>query len=153
MPSAVSSHRSNSCATCKSKGRTESFASKRNHRVNLRRPPRRYPARQQRDEHPRIFIRIDVRHELEGQGLSETAVRRSIELSAGKYCPVNAMLAAGPAEIHHAYRIRGTDAEPWEAEGEVIVTGPGWPIAVASAEEMALEGLGEADLEARATEA
>ena len=53
---------------------------------------------QQRDEHPRIFIRIDVRHELEGQGLSETAVRRSIELSAGKYCPVNAMLAAGQVE-------------------------------------------------------
>jgi hypothetical protein len=50
-------------------------------------------------------------------------VRRSIELSATKYCSVAAMLSAGTVEIHHRYRIqgpRGTDP----VEGEVLVTGP-----------------------------
>ena len=35
----------------------------------------------------------------------EAAVRRCIELSATKYCPVNAMLSAGETEIHHRYRV------------------------------------------------
>ena len=56
--------------------------------------------------------------------MTEAAVRRSIELSATKYCPVNAMLSAGATEIHHAYRVRGTGPTPFEAAGEVVVTGP-----------------------------
>ncbi len=35
------------------------------------------------------------------------AVRRSIELSATKYCPISAMISAGPTEIHHRYPDRG----------------------------------------------
>jgi hypothetical protein len=56
--------------------------------------------------------------------VDEAAVRRSIELSATKYCPVNAMLSAGDTEVHHGYRIRNTGDTPFEAEGEVVVTGP-----------------------------
>ena len=78
----------------------------------------------QRDEYPQVFPRIDVVHEVEGAGVSEAAIRRCIELSALKYCPVSAMLSAGATEIHHRYRIRGTGANPFEAEGEVVVTGP-----------------------------
>ena len=84
----------------------------------------------QRDEHPRVYTRIDVSHELEGTGLDVSAVRRAIELSAGKYCPVSAMLAAGPTEIHHHYVLRETAPEPWEAAGEVLVTGPNRPLEV-----------------------
>jgi hypothetical protein len=54
----------------------------------------------------------------------EQAVRRAIELSATKYCPINAMLSAGATEVHHRFRMRSTGGEPYEAEGEVIVTGP-----------------------------
>jgi putative redox protein len=99
---------------------------------------------EQRDEHPRVYKRIDVSHELEGTGLDVTAVRRSIELSAGRYCPVSAMLAAGPTEIHHHYVVRGKSPEPWEAAGEVLVTGPDRPLGT-GVEELASDGLLEAD--------
>ena len=51
-------------------------------------------------------------------------MRRGIELSATKYCPVNAMLSAGATRIHHRYRMHSTGTEEKEAEGEVVVTGP-----------------------------
>ena len=78
----------------------------------------------QRDEYPQILTRVDVVHELVGPLVQEAAVRRAIELSALKYCPVNAMLSAGATEVHHGYRVRHTGDEPFEAEGEVVVTGP-----------------------------
>jgi len=78
----------------------------------------------QRDEYPQVFTRVDVIHVLEGTVLVEEAVRRAIELSASKYCPVNAMISAGATEVHHGFRMRSTGAEPTEASGEVIVTGP-----------------------------
>jgi putative redox protein len=78
----------------------------------------------QRDEYPQILTRVDVVHEIEGPLVEEAAVRRAIELSATKYCPVNAMLSAGATEVHHGYRIRHTGSEPFESEGEVVVTGP-----------------------------
>jgi putative redox protein len=78
----------------------------------------------QRDAYPQVYTRIDVVHIVEGTVVLEAAVRRAIELSATKYCPVSAMLSAGATEIHHRYRMRCTGLEPTEAEGEVIVTGP-----------------------------
>ncbi len=78
----------------------------------------------QRDEYPQILVRADVIHEVEGPGVDEAAIRRAIELSATKYCPVNAMLSAGATEVHHRYRVRNTGPAPFEAEGEVVVTGP-----------------------------
>ena len=77
----------------------------------------------QRDEYPQVYSEIVVTHELEGPGLSEAAVRRAIELSATKYCPVNAMIAAGATTVHHRYRIRTAAADP-PNEGEVLSTGP-----------------------------
>jgi putative redox protein len=78
----------------------------------------------QRDEYPQVYTRIDVTHILEGTVLLEAAVRRAVELSAAKYCPVNAMVSAGATEVHHHFRMRCTGAEPKDASGEVIVTGP-----------------------------
>jgi putative redox protein len=77
---------------------------------------------EQRDEYPKVFTRIDIVHDVEGPGVSAQAIARCIELSATKYCPVNAMLSAGPTEVHHAYRVT-RPGEPAE-EAEVIVTGP-----------------------------
>ena len=76
----------------------------------------------QQDEHPNAFTRIDIVHVVEGSGIDIEAVRRAIELSATKYCPVSAMLAAGATEIHHRYRV-SRPGEPTE-EAEVLVTGP-----------------------------
>lgn len=78
----------------------------------------------QRDEYPQILTHAIVTHEVEGPVVDEGAIRRSIELSATKYCPVNAMLSAGATEVHHRYRVRNTGTEPFAAEGEVVVTGP-----------------------------
>jgi putative redox protein len=78
----------------------------------------------QRAEYPQVFTRVDVTHIVEGTVVLETAVRRAVELSAAKYCPVNAMMSAGATEVHHHFRMRCTGLEPREAEGEVMVTGP-----------------------------
>ena len=77
---------------------------------------------EQRDEYPQIYTRIELTHEVAGSELDSAAIRRCIELSATKYCPVNAMLSAGDTAIHHRYRVIRPD-QPIE-EGLVLVTGP-----------------------------
>lgn len=77
---------------------------------------------EQRDEYPRIFTQIDLVHEVVGSAIDTEAIKRCVELSATKYCPVSAMLASGATKIRHAYRIVRPD-QPVE-EGEVLVTGP-----------------------------
>ncbi|MBA2299473.1 MAG: OsmC family protein [Chloroflexi bacterium] len=78
----------------------------------------------QRDEYPQVFSEIQVVHVVSGAGLSEAAIRRSIELSATKYCPVSAMISAGATIVHHRYRISSSGAKPYEAQGLVVSTGP-----------------------------
>jgi len=78
----------------------------------------------QRDEYPQVYSEIEITHSFVGQNLSEAALRRSIELSATKYCPVNAMISAGATVVHHRYRIQSSGSEAYDAEGEVIATGP-----------------------------
>ena len=78
----------------------------------------------QRDEYPQIYTEITVTHAFVGRDLSEAGIQRCIELSAAKYCPVNAMLSAGATTVHHRYRITSGGSAPYEAEGEVVATGP-----------------------------
>jgi putative redox protein len=78
----------------------------------------------QRDEYPQVFTEIDVVHVVHGTRLSEAAIRRAIELSATKYCPVSAMISAGATVVNHRYRISSTGEKPFEAAGLVISTGP-----------------------------
>ena len=72
------------------------------------------------DEHPRVFTAITVEHRVGGDVHPE-AIRRSVELSATRYCPVSAMLSASTT-IEHRYRLSdaGDEAEPVL----VAVTGP-----------------------------
>ena len=76
----------------------------------------------QRAAYPKVFTRIEIVHDIQGPGVATAAVRRCIQLSADRYCPVSAMLSAGPTEIHHRYRIERPGEPP--DEGEVVVTGP-----------------------------
>jgi putative redox protein len=78
----------------------------------------------QRNPYPQVLTTIELLHEVVGPAVTEDAVRRSIELSARKYCPVNAMLSAGDTTVHHRYRVQRTGSEPFEASGEALVTGP-----------------------------
>lgn len=78
----------------------------------------------QRDRpQPTIFTRIDVVHVVDGPAELDTeAVRRSIELSATRYCAVSGTLATGATEIHHRYLVR-RPGRPDET-AEVRVEGP-----------------------------
>jgi len=80
----------------------------------------------QREKAPNIYTDITVNHVVVGDVDTE-AVRRSIELSATKYCTVSAQIAAGPARIIHSYTIKRPGRgglPPSEESGEVVVTGP-----------------------------
>ena len=57
-----------------------------------------------RDEHPRVYTRIEVIHRVRGEQVDERAVARAIELSETKYCSVSAMLSA-TAAITSRYEI------------------------------------------------
>jgi putative redox protein len=71
-------------------------------------------------EHPKVFTSIGIEHRVSGAVTAE-ALRRSIELSATRYCPVNAMLST-VATIEHRYRL--TDEAGGQVDALVAVTGP-----------------------------
>jgi putative redox protein len=76
----------------------------------------------QREERPHAFSSFEVVHVVDGKGVDPEAVRRSIELSATKYCSVGSTLATGALEIRHSYLLRDEDGT--ERTGEVCVIGP-----------------------------
>jgi putative redox protein len=57
-----------------------------------------------REEFPRCYTKLHVKHIVSGRGVSEQAVARAIELSDQKYCGVAATLR-GTAEIVTSYEI------------------------------------------------
>ena len=57
-----------------------------------------------REEHPRAFTRVEVRHVVTGKGVSEKAVAQAVELSETKYCSVAATLRPG-VEIVTTYEV------------------------------------------------
>jgi putative redox protein len=57
-----------------------------------------------REEHPRAYTRMEVRHVVTGRGVSEKAVAQAVELSETKYCSVAATLRPG-VEIVTSYEI------------------------------------------------
>ncbi len=59
---------------------------------------------ERREEHPRAFTRMEVRHVVTGKGVSEKAVAQAVELSETKYCSVAATLRPG-VEIVTTYEI------------------------------------------------
>ncbi len=56
-------------------------------------------------EYPKVFTNIMIEYLVEGHQVDPTAVERSIELSATKYCPAQAMLGK-ICKIEHTYSIK-----------------------------------------------
>ncbi len=56
-------------------------------------------------EFPKVFTHIVIEYIIEGHHVEPAAVERSIDLSATKYCPVQAMLK-DVCEIEHQYTIK-----------------------------------------------
>lgn len=69
---------------------------------------------------PRVFTRVVVEHQVSG-AVAPEPLRRAVELSATRYCPVSAMLSRS-VRIEHRYRLQQT-GEP-ERSALVVVTGP-----------------------------
>src|SRR5437588_2858348 len=59
---------------------------------------------ERRDEHPRAYTRMELRHIVRGHNVSEKAVASAIELSETKYCSVAATPRPG-VEIATSYEI------------------------------------------------
>lgn len=47
---------------------------------------------ERREEHPKSFRRMEVKHIVRGRGITEAAVKQAIDLSTTKYCSVAATL-------------------------------------------------------------
>jgi len=75
---------------------------------------------QKADEHPQVYTDIVIEHLVSGD-VEPEALRRSVELSATTYCPVNAMLSHS-VRIEHRYRLRQADGQ--EVSTLVAITGP-----------------------------
>lgn len=67
-----------------------------------------------REEHPRSYKRIDVKHIVRGRGISEKAVADAVQLSTDKYCGVIASLRP-TAEIVATWEIQEEPAGEAEA--------------------------------------
>jgi putative redox protein len=72
------------------------------------------------ETHPKVFTAITLEHRVTGDVDAE-ALRRSVELSSTRYCPVSAMLSKSTT-IEHRYRLTGLDGA--ERSALVAVTGP-----------------------------
>lgn len=57
------------------------------------------------DTEPKVFTRIHVHFIITGKDLSDTHVKRAVQLSAEKYCSASIMLGK-MADISHDYEIR-----------------------------------------------
>jgi putative redox protein len=56
------------------------------------------------EQQPTVFTDITVEHVVRGRNLNVDNVRRAVELSATRYCPVSAMLDKGGVRITQRYR-------------------------------------------------
>ena len=75
---------------------------------------------EKRDDHPQVYTRIVVEHEVSGD-VEPEALRRAVELSATTYCPVSAMLSHS-VRMEHRYRLRQGEGD--EVSALVAITGP-----------------------------
>ena len=75
----------------------------------------------QRDDPPHVFTEIVVTHVVEGALVDVDAVRRSIELSATRYCSVGATVSSGVTCVKHRYVVRTRSDE---FVGDVVTIGP-----------------------------
>lgn len=62
------------------------------------------------DTVPKVFTKIHIHFIVSGSGLSESSVKRAVELSADKYCSASIMLAKA-AEVSHDFEIIDIAAE------------------------------------------
>ncbi len=73
----------------------------------MRQPVRRFRVRaeaRQRPDHPHVFTHVKVIYEVEGE-VDEKKVRKAVDLSQSRYCPVAATLRAAGVPVEVEIRI------------------------------------------------
>lgn len=58
------------------------------------------------EEHPRVFTKIHIKYIVKGENISEEKVKKAVNLSQEKYCPVSAMLRKA-AEVTYEHKVIG----------------------------------------------
>lgn len=66
-----------------------------------------------RDTSPNIIRRLEYNVHVNGENLREETVRRAVELSLTKYCPVSLSLDRS-TKFFARITLNGTSGEPWE---------------------------------------
>ena len=61
----------------------------------------------QREEHPKAFVRLEVKYIVRGANLDEKKLARAIELSESKYCSISETIKI-TGEVVTSYEIRNT---------------------------------------------
>ncbi len=56
-------------------------------------------------ENPKVFTKIRLHYKIRGKGISDSAVKRAIDLSSEKYCTVGIMLRRGGVEFVNTHEI------------------------------------------------
>jgi putative redox protein len=62
------------------------------------------------NEHPKVFTKINLEYIFTGENLKEEDIKRAIELSQDKYCPIVSMLKK-TVEITYTYKIKNRNKE------------------------------------------
>ena len=57
------------------------------------------------ETHPKIFTKIHIEYVFTGQNLKHEDIKRAIELSQNKYCPISAMLIK-TVDLTYSYEIK-----------------------------------------------
>lgn len=57
------------------------------------------------ETYPKVFTKIHVEYIFYGENLDENDLKRAIDLSQNKYCPITAMLSKS-CEITHSYQVK-----------------------------------------------
>ena len=60
---------------------------------------------EQSETHPKVFTKIHVEYIFFGENIEESDVKRAIDLSQNKYCPISAMLKKS-CEITYSYQVK-----------------------------------------------
>ncbi len=66
---------------------------------------------ERQDTHPKVFREVNVDFTIQGDEVQPEAVQRAIELSAERYCTVEATLRP-QAAVHHRFRLLDSAGEP-----------------------------------------
>lgn len=49
---------------------------------------------EKRDEHPKIYTKIEIKYIVKGKDPDKSKIKKAIDLSSNRYCPIHAMLEA-----------------------------------------------------------